>query len=356
MTRMTDPATRTRDGRLRAALEEAAGWYRVRLLVLRPAVVVSLLRDRGLADLAVGTPAGLRWRVGHAPGGVSRTELVEHLRRSGFEAEEMVAAGLAVPSSSHGRAGGGRWGNGVVDVLRNRLVVPLVDAEGVVGFTARRLSEENPAVPKWVNTATTVLYRKGEHLLGLAQQAEQLAAGRGQVVLVEGAVDAIAVNLAGHIGLAAGGTQLTAAHVAQLRDAAAATGGPLLVAYDGDRAGRAATLRAAGLLGGLDARAVRLPEGRDPADVLVAAGARGLRRALGVTVPLVDAAVTTRLDRWTVHAGNSVALVDAVRDVAGLVAAAPASARARLVGLVADRLQLPADLVTATLLDAAAPS
>jgi len=71
---------------------------------------------------------------------------------------------------------------------------------------------------------------------------------------------------------------------------------------------------------------------------------------------LVDVAVTARLDRWAAHAGNPVALVDAVRDVAGLVAAAPAAARAQLVGLVAGRLQLPADLVTATLLDATAPS
>jgi len=354
---VTDPATRRFDARLRAALEEAAGWYRVRLVALRPVAVVGLLRDRGLADLAVGTPAGVRWRVGHASGGVSRTELVEHLRRCGFGAEEMVAAGLAIPAHQGTRSGAdrGRWGSGVVDVLRHRLVVPLVDAGGVVGFTARRLSDENPAVPKWVNTATTVLYRKGEHLLGLAQQGDQLAAGRGQVVLVEGAVDAIAVNLAGHIGLAAGGTQLTAAHAAQLRDAAAATGGPLLMAYDGDQPGREATLRAADLLGGVDAHAVRLPDGQDPADVLVAVGARGLRRALGVTVPLVDAAVTARLDRWTAHAGNPVALVDAVRDIAGLVAVAPAPARARLVGLVADRLGLPADLVTATLLDATAP-
>jgi len=355
---VTDAAARRDDARLRAALEEAAGWYRVRLLALRPAAVMGLLRDRGLADLAVATPAGLRWRVGHAPAGLSRTALVEHLRRCGFGAEEMVAAGLATPAHQSTRSGAdrGRWGNGVVDALRHRLVVPLVDAGGVVGFTARRLSEDNPSVPKWVNTATTALYRKGEHLLGLAQQGDQLTAGRGQVVLVEGAVDAIAVNLAGHIGLAAGGTQLTAAHAAQLRDAAAATGGRLLVAYDGDAAGREATLRAADLLGGLDAQAVRLREGQDPADVLVEAGARGLRRALGITVPLVDAAVTARLDRWTAHAGNPVALVDAVRDVAALVTAAPPSARARLVGLVAGRLQLPADLVTATLLDAAVPS
>lgn len=117
-------------------------------------------------------------------------------------------------------------------------------------------------------TATTASYRKGEQLLGVAQQADQLAAGRGLAVLVEGAVDAIAVNLAGHLGLAAGCIRLTGAHAAQLGDAAAATGGPVLVACDGDRAGREATLRAADLLGG-DAQAVRLPDGQDPADVPV---------------------------------------------------------------------------------------
>jgi len=173
------------------------------------------------------------------------------------------------------------------------------------------------------------------------------------VVLVEGVVDAIAVDLAGDIGVAAGGTRLTADHAIQLR--AAAAGGRLLVAYDGDQAGREATVRAADVLSGDDAHTVQLPEGRDPADVLVDAGPRGLRRALGVTVPLVDAAVVARLGRWQAHAGNPVALVDAVRDVAPLVTAAPGDARARLVGLVVERLGLPVDLVVGALLDAAAP-
>jgi len=242
----------------------------------------------------------------------------------------------------------------VVDVLRHRLVVPLVDSGGVVGFTARRLVDGGSTVPKWVNTATTAVYRKSDHLIGVAQQGERLAAGRGRVVLVEGAVDAIAVDLAGDIGLAAGGTRLTADHAALLREAVATAGGSLLVAYDGDQAGREATVRAAGLLAGVDAHVVRLPDGRDPADVLVDAGPRGLRRALGVTVPLVDGAVAGLLGRWKAHAGNPVALVDAIRDVAPLVTAAPADASARLVALVADRLQLPVDLVVGTLLDATA--
>ncbi len=357
MNRMTDPGAPNPAaldlGRLRAVLAQAAGWYRERLLTDRPPLVVAVLRDRGLVDLAVDTPAGRRWQPGYAPASRGSTALVQHLRGCGFTDRELADAGVAVP---------GRHG-GVIDALRHRLVVPLIDGPveggvdggGVVGFTARRLSDADTAVPKWVNTATTALHRKGEHLFGAAQQADLITAGRGRPVLVEGAVDAIAVNLAGHIGLAAGGTRLTPAHAAQLRDATAGTGGRLLVAYDPDEAGREATLRAADLLSGVDAHAVQLSEGRDPADVLVTTGARGLRRALTVTVPLVDAAVTARLGRWTAHAGNPVALVNAIRDVAPLVIAAPANARAWLVGLVAERTGLPVAAVAGVLLEDTGP-
>jgi DNA primase len=362
--RMTDPGAPNLAppdlGRLRAALAEAARWYRERLLTDRPPLVVAVLRNRGLVDLAADTPAGQRWQLGHAPATRGSTALVGHLRGCGFTDRELLDAGVAVP---------GRHG-GVIDALRHRLVIPLIDnpvdskadggidgaGRGVVGFTARRLPDADTAVPKWVNTATTALYRKSEHLFGAAQQADLIAAGRGRPVLVEGAVDAIAVNLAGHVGLAAGGTRLTPDHAAQLHHAAAAAGGPLLVAYDPDPAGRQAVLRAADLLGSLDAHAVQLPAGRDPADVLVAAGSRGLRRALGGTVPLVDAAVTARLDRWAAHAGNPVALVDAVREVAPLVTGSPAGDRAKLISLIAGQLALPVEVVSGALLDAAAPA
>jgi len=354
MNRMSDPAAphlAAPDlGRLRAVLAQAAGWYRERLLTDRPPLAVATLADRGLVDLAVDTPAGRRWQLGYAPASRGSTALVQHLRGCGFTDRELADAGVAVP---------GRYG-GVIDALRHRLVVPLieggVDGGGAVGFTARRLSDADTAVPKWVNTATTALHRKSEHLFGQAQQSDLITAGRGRPVLVEGAVDAIAVNLAGHIGLAAGGTRLTPAHAAQLREAAAAPGGPLLVAYDGDPAGAAATLRAADLLTTADAHVVQLPAGRDPADVLVVTGPRGLRRVLTVTVPLVEVAVTARLDRWTSHAGNPVALVNAVREVAPLVTGAPAGHRARLAGLIAARLDLPVEVVSMTLLDAAAPA
>jgi len=197
--------------------------------------------------------------------------------------------------------------------------------------------------------ATTALYRKGEHLLGLAQQSGALAAGRGSVVPVEGALDAVAVDAA--VGLAAGGTRLTESHATQLRHAAERCAGPVLVASDADPAGAAATDRVAGLLGDLDVRAVELPAACDPAELLAAYGARGLRRALGRTRPLVEVVVTDRLARWDRHVGNPVALVEAVHDVAELVLTAPAGLRGRLVGVITARTGLPVETVTGALLD-----
>jgi len=187
---------------------------------------------------------GQRRRSGAAAGAIAGTPPSRGSRRcglrgvpcstcgAGFTDRELVHAGAAVP---------GRHG-GVIDAVRHRLVVPLiergVDGGGVVGSTARRLSDADTAGPKWVNTATTALYRKSEHLFGAAQQADLIAAGRGRPVLVEGAVDAIAVNLAGHIGLAADGTRLTTHHATALGQVRGATGGQLLLADDSDPAGQ----------------------------------------------------------------------------------------------------------------------
>lgn len=111
-------------GRLRIVLAEAARWYRERLLTDRPPLAVATLTDRGLVDLAAVTPAGRRWQLGYAPAGRGSAALVQHPRGAGFTDRELFDAGVAVP---------GRYA-GVIDALRHRLVVPLVDDEGVVGF------------------------------------------------------------------------------------------------------------------------------------------------------------------------------------------------------------------------------
>ena len=149
-------------------------------------------------------------RVGYAPAGW--TELTDHLRGGGFSDGELLEAGLAV------RARTGR----LVDRFRDRLMFPVRSADGqVVGFTGRRnpaLDEQAPTAATrlnstYLNTATTRLYVKGEHLYGLAENREVLNRG-GLAVLVEGPLDALAVDVASGgtmAGIAPLGTAFTSA-------------------------------------------------------------------------------------------------------------------------------------------------
>lgn len=86
----------------------------------------------------------------------------------------------------------GRW-----KAMRNRLVFPVRDEEGrLVGFAARRLSDEDGDKPKYINSETGGLYRKSELLYGLYEARE--AIGReGSVFLVEGYKDVLAMHAAG---------------------------------------------------------------------------------------------------------------------------------------------------------------
>jgi hypothetical protein len=117
-------------------------------------------------------------------------------------------------------------------------------------------------VPKYLNSPETAIYRKSEHLYGLGPDAAQAFAAGATPVLVEGPMDVLAINRAatrpaggipGHVGVAPCGTALTVQQV-QLLDEV--TGGladrGVVVAFDGDQAGRHASLRAYELL-----RAVR---------------------------------------------------------------------------------------------------
>ena len=102
------------------------------------------------------------YRPGQAPAGWTR--LTDHLRRRGAGDAELLAAGLAVTART------GR----LIDRFRDRVVFPILapgadDAGGgvVLGFIARRHRDhDDTAGPKYLNTADTVLYRKGAQLYG----------------------------------------------------------------------------------------------------------------------------------------------------------------------------------------------
>ncbi len=146
--------------------------------------------------------------------------------------------------------------------MRNRLVFPIRDEEGIlVGFGARRLTETSGS-PKYINSPTSELYRKNEILYGL-HIARKVIREKQYAILVEGYKDVLAMHAAGFKNtVALCGTALCDGHIALLKKYTSR----VQVMLDADTAGRKASEKAVYLLRmqGIRAYGVELPEGEDP--------------------------------------------------------------------------------------------
>ncbi len=210
------------------------------------------LEERGIE------PATIRaFRLGAAP---DAWEALANRLRDRFGEGVLVEAGLVA------RRDGGR--GGVYDRFRGRLIVPLIASGGaVLGFGARALAADQQ--PKYLNSPESPTYQKRSFLFGL-EQARKATGRDGEMIVVEGYFDAIAMAQAGiaHV-VATSGTALTPEHAKQLQRIVAT----VVLTYDGDTAGQDAMLRSLGTLlaAGLEIRVAELPAGQDP-DALVRSG------------------------------------------------------------------------------------
>ncbi|MEY4375279.1 MAG: hypothetical protein RL760_1446, partial [Candidatus Eisenbacteria bacterium] len=180
--------------------------------------------------------------------------------RSRFSEEILIEARLA------GRKEGSR---GAFDWFRNRLMVPLIATGGaVIGFGARAMGDEQP---KYLNSPESTVYHKSQFLFGL-EQARRSVKPDGEMIVVEGYFDVIALHQAGITNVvAASGTALTPDHARTLKRMVRG----VALTFDGDRAGQNAMLRSLGVLlaAGLDVVVVDLPPGDDPDSLVRRAGA-----------------------------------------------------------------------------------
>ena len=277
------------------------------------------LEARGL-----GREALERYGVGYAPSAWDR--VLTSALRSGFTERELLGAGLA----QRGRQGG------LYDRFRARIMFPLRESRGrVLGFGARATREGQR--PKYVNTSETAIYRKGRSLFGL-DLARSSATREGQVIVVEGYTDVIALHQGGIENVVASmGTALTEEQVAELARLARV----VLLAFDADRSGQEAMLRvqraAAGR--GLDLKVVRLPDDKDPCDLLLEEGPDSFATKAGEAISFLQFQVESVMEGADM---SSAAAKD--RLIAGLrpvfAGIGPSAERDEQVRRVADRLQL----------------
>jgi DNA primase len=239
-----EDARRLRRKRLLALLDDAATFYE-RYLWDSPGG--SFARDY-LAGRGLGEEVCREFRLGLA---IGDTMLARKAREKGYTAQELLATGLTRQNGS--------------DYFNRRLVFPLADARGaVVGFQARRLHEDDPLRAKYVNTPESELFTKGAVVYGLDRSRSAIAK-EDRACIVEGNTDVLALRQAGFEPVVACmGTALTEQ---QLRELGRLTK-RLWLAFDGDAAGQAATLRGMELAvtQGFDVKVVALPVGVDPAD------------------------------------------------------------------------------------------
>lgn len=147
--------------------------------------------------------------------------------------------------------------------MRSRIIFPIRDEEGrLIGFAARKQSDDNPDEAKYINTAEARGYRKSENLYAL-HLAKKAIVKEGFVFLVEGYRDAIAMHAAGFANtVALCGTALCRGHISLLKKYTSQA----VVLLDGDAAGQkaaamtVASLRREGIL----AVEGSLPVGEDP--------------------------------------------------------------------------------------------
>jgi DNA primase len=242
--------------RLRRALDLSIRYYQETLLK-NPRALDYTLKARALNRQTI-----MDFQIGYAP--ADGRSLVAFLTRRGYTPPELQAAGLL---SRDGR-----------DFFRGRLMIPLTDNQGrPVGFTGRKLDEDGFG-PKYLNTPQTILYDKGRHIFGLAQ-AKQAIREQAAAVLAEGNMDVIMSHQAAvrHC-VATAGTALTLEQLRQLSRLA----DKIVLAFDTDKAGVAATVRAVELAQSLPVKiyvAAQL-SGKDP-DELIRANPADWSRAVG---------------------------------------------------------------------------
>jgi DNA primase len=269
-----------------------------------------------LASRGLGEEIAREFRLGLAPGRGLAAKVAER----GFTLDELRGAGLATV-----RGG---------DYFPQRLMFPLCDARGkVLGFQARKLSEDDPLRGKYVNSPEGDLFHKGSILYGL-HLARTAISKQDRAAVVEGNTDVIALRQAGFEPVVASmGTALTER---QLRELGRLTR-KIYLCFDADAAGQEATLRGMELAAaqGFDVKVVTLPRGQDPADA-----PEGFEDRLGDAESYLLYRVRLELDR---SADRQEGFVRA-REVLAKAEDSPQFQEA--LRLLADRLDLPRETLS----------
>lgn len=198
--------------------------------------------------------------------------LYKYLLNKGYSKKLIAESGLIVKGRN----------DDYIDRFRDRLMFPIFNTRGnVIGFGGRVLGS---SMPKYMNSPETIVYNKGRNLYGLNFAR---VSGERKLIIVEGYMDVISLHQSGIINSVASlGTALTESQGRLLRKYAE----EIIVSFDADEAGKAATIRSLDLLSGLGCvvKVLNIPDGKDPDDFIRENGPEKFRELADNALSLVE--------------------------------------------------------------------
>ncbi len=196
----------------------------------------------------------------------------KHLLDKGFNEQAVFSSGLILRNKN----------GGYYDRFRGRIMFPIFDIRGnVIGFGGRVMDN---SLPKYMNSPETPVYNKGRNLyaMNLAKTS-----GQKRLVIVEGYMDVISLHQCGIINTVASlGTALTESQGRILKKYAE----EIIISYDADTAGQAATMRGLDLLNdiGCHVKVLIVPEGKDPDEFVRKNGPDAFRGLMDEALSLIE--------------------------------------------------------------------
>ena len=177
-------------------------------------------------------------------------------------------------------------------------MIPIMDTRGkVIAFGGRVLDK---SLPKYINSPENIVYSKGRNLFGLNIAKK---GNLDKIVIVEGYMDAISLYQRGITNVVASlGTALTEAQGRLLRKYA----GQVIISYDSDSAGQAATMRGLEILKnlGCDVRILQMEGAKDPDEYVIKFGSGGFNLLIEKAISFIEFKIKVLKKQYNLESTN----------------------------------------------------
>lgn len=249
-------------------MEDSHNFFMDKMFAQESRTALNYLSNRGL-----DTDLIKEHRLGYAP--AKWSELYEFLKEKNYSDEDLLTLGL-IKQNEEGR---------IYDTFRNRIIFPIFSISNrIIAFGGRSL-EKDDSIPKYINSPDTPIFKKGRNIYGI-ERATNIR-NKNYSILMEGYMDVLSANIFDFdTSIAPLGTALTIEQAQLIKRYSS----NILLSFDTDKAGKAATERASFILKsqGFNIRVLQFDGAKDPDEYLKKNGREAFLKVVENSLEIFD--------------------------------------------------------------------